>query len=109
VKEIGIRKVLGASVANITAMLSKDFLLLVVVSLVIASPIAWYAMNKWLQDYAYRINNSMVGICGRRDNGCHYCFYNYKLASHQSCIGKSGGEFEERVGVSWQFVVAVCS
>ncbi|HEY5327690.1 MAG TPA: ABC transporter permease, partial [Mucilaginibacter sp.] len=56
VKEIGIRKVLGASVANITAMLSKDFLMLVVVSLVIASPIAWYAMNKWLQDYAYRIN-----------------------------------------------------
>ena len=56
VKEIGIRKVLGASVANITAMLSKDFLILVVVSLAIASPIAWYAMDKWLQDYAYRIN-----------------------------------------------------
>jgi len=56
VKEIGIRKVLGASVANITAMLSKDFLLLVALSLIIASPVAWYAMNKWLQDYAYRIS-----------------------------------------------------
>ncbi len=53
-KEIGIRKVLGASVVNITAMLSKDFLVLVIVSLIIASPIAWYAMNKWLQDYVYR-------------------------------------------------------
>jgi putative ABC transport system permease protein len=55
-KEIGIRKVLGATVANITAMLSKDFLMLVMLSIIIASPIAWYAMNKWLQDYANRIN-----------------------------------------------------
>ena len=54
VKEIGIRKVLGASVANITAMLSKDFLTLVLLSIVIASPIAWYAMNKWLEDFVYR-------------------------------------------------------
>ena len=56
IKEIGIRKVLGASVANITTMLSKDFLILVIVSLVIASPVAWYMMNKWLQDYVYRIH-----------------------------------------------------
>jgi putative ABC transport system permease protein len=56
IKEIGIRKVLGASVLNITIMLSKDFLWLVVISLIIASPIAGYAMNKWLQDYAYRIH-----------------------------------------------------
>jgi putative ABC transport system permease protein len=53
VKEIGIRKVLGASVSNITMMLSKDFLLLVMLSLLIATPLAWYAMNKWLQNYAY--------------------------------------------------------
>ena len=53
-KEIGIRKVLGASVANITAMLLKDFLLLVVIAILIASPTAWYLMNKWLQDFAYR-------------------------------------------------------
>lgn len=56
VREIGIRKVLGASVLKITALLSKDFLLLVLISLVIASPVAWYAMHTWLQGYAYRVN-----------------------------------------------------
>jgi len=55
-KEIGIRKVLGASVMNITTMLSKDFLKLVIIAIVIASPVAWYFMNHWLQDFAYRIN-----------------------------------------------------
>jgi putative ABC transport system permease protein len=54
-KEIGIRKVLGANVASVNALFSKDFLKLVVLSIVIASPIAWWAMNKWLQDFAYRI------------------------------------------------------
>ena len=58
VKEIGIRKVLGASVSNITTMLSMDFLKLVFVSAIIAVPVAWYVMNKWLQDFAYRINIS---------------------------------------------------
>jgi putative ABC transport system permease protein len=56
VKEIGIRKVLGASVAQIVQLLSKDFVLLVILGIVIASPIAYWAMNKWLQDFAYRIN-----------------------------------------------------
>ena len=55
-KEIGIRKVLGASVISITTMLSKDFLKLVIIAIVIASPLAWYFMNHWLQDFAYRIN-----------------------------------------------------
>lgn len=55
-KEIGIRKVLGASIANITALLSGDFLKLVILALVIATPVAWYAMNKWLEDFAYRIH-----------------------------------------------------
>jgi len=55
-KEIGIRKVLGASIANITGMLSLDFIKLVCVSILIASPIAWYLMQKWLQDFAYRIS-----------------------------------------------------
>src|SRR5262249_2927724 len=54
-KEIGIRKVLGAPVSVIVALLSKDFLKLIVIALVIAIPLAWYFINKWLQDYAYRI------------------------------------------------------
>jgi len=58
IKEIGIRKVLGASVPDITKMLSKDFLKLVLIAIIIASPIAWWAMNKWLQDFAYRVNIS---------------------------------------------------
>jgi putative ABC transport system permease protein len=55
-KEIGIRKVLGANVQNILTMLSKDFLKMVIVSIVIAFPIAWWAMTKWLQDFTYRVN-----------------------------------------------------
>ncbi len=55
-KEIGIRKVLGASVASIVALLSGDFLKLVLVAIVIASPIAWYFMNEWLADFAYKID-----------------------------------------------------
>jgi len=55
-KEIGIRKVLGASVAGITGLLSKDFLRLVLVSAVIAFPLSWWFMHKWLQNYAYRIS-----------------------------------------------------
>jgi len=57
-KEIGIRKVLGASVQGIVQMLSKDFMKLVAISFVIAAPLAWYFMNKWLQDFAYRISIS---------------------------------------------------
>jgi putative ABC transport system permease protein len=55
-KEIGVRKVLGATVNSIVGLLSRDFLRLVLVSVLIASPLAWYFMNNWLKEFAYRIN-----------------------------------------------------
>ena len=58
IKEIGIRKVLGASVSQVTILLSKDFIALVTIAILIASPLAWWAANKWLQDFAYRIDIS---------------------------------------------------
>jgi putative ABC transport system permease protein len=67
-KEIGVRKVLGADVAGIVLLLSKDFVKLVLIALLIASPLAWYAMNKWLEDFTYRITIQpgtfiLAGIC----------------------------------------------
>jgi ABC-type antimicrobial peptide transport system permease subunit len=58
-REIGIRKVIGASVLDITAMLTKDFGNLVLLATVIATPVAWLIMNSWLQDFAYRTNISV--------------------------------------------------
>jgi ABC-type antimicrobial peptide transport system permease subunit len=58
VKEIGVRKVLGASITNITTLLSKDFLLLVFISCLVAFPLAWWIMHNWLQNYQYRIEIS---------------------------------------------------
>jgi putative ABC transport system permease protein len=55
-KEIGIRKVLGASVPRIVSLLSKDFIVLVIVASVIAFPVAWWALSKWMEDFAYRID-----------------------------------------------------
>lgn len=65
-KEIGIRKVMGASVTGIVQLLSKDFVKLVFIAIVIASPIAWYAMNRWLEVFAYRIDIEwwMFGLAG---------------------------------------------
>ena len=58
-REIGIRKIIGASVTDITTMLTKDFGKLVIIATIIATPIAWLLMNKWLEDFAYRVNVSL--------------------------------------------------
>jgi putative ABC transport system permease protein len=57
-KEIGVRKVLGAGVGRIVAMLSKEFVRLVFIATLIGFPVAWWAMNKWLESFAYRISIS---------------------------------------------------
>lgn len=67
-KEIGVRKVLGSSVSGIIRLLAKDFVKLVVIAILIATPIAWYVMNKWLQDFAYKITLNWIvfaiaGLC----------------------------------------------
>ncbi|MEN0052466.1 MAG: ABC transporter permease [Mucilaginibacter sp.] len=61
-KEIGIRKVLGASVLSVMQLLTREFIILVIVALIIATPVGWWLMNKWLQDYSYRIHISWVSF-----------------------------------------------
>ncbi|MEO6252367.1 MAG: ABC transporter permease [Ferruginibacter sp.] len=68
IKEIGVRKVMGASVQSIVTLLSKDFLKLTLIAALIAFPIAWWGMNKWLEDFAYRVNIDwtvfiIAGLC----------------------------------------------
>jgi len=60
IKEVGIRKVLGATTRNIVYLFSKEFIVLIAIAFAIATPIAWYYMNQWLQGYAYRINVSWL-------------------------------------------------
>src|SRR5688572_25651748 len=58
IKEVGIRKVLGASVGSVIYLFSKEFIILIAIAFIIASPVAWYFMDKWLQNYVYRIDIS---------------------------------------------------
>ena len=54
-KEIGIRKIIGASVADIVTLLCKDFVVLICIAILVASPVAWFVMNQWLEEFAYRL------------------------------------------------------
>ncbi len=90
-KEIGIRKVLGANVSGIVKLLSKDFLKLVIIAIFIATPIAWWAMNKWLEGFAYRINITwwvfvIGGVLALID-----CIDNCKFPGNKSSGGEPGG------------------
>jgi putative ABC transport system permease protein len=80
-KEIGIRKVLGASVSNLVLLMSKDFIRLVLVSIVLASPLAWWIMNKWLQDFAYRTN---IGLAVFFISGSIACLIAFLTVSTQA-------------------------
>ena len=84
-KEIGIRKVLGASIPNLVGLLSKDFLSMVLIAIVIASPIAWYLMNMWLQDYEYKTQLSwwvfaVIGVVTLIIAFCTVSFQSVKAA-----------------------------
>jgi putative ABC transport system permease protein len=87
IQEIGVRKVLGATISNIVSMLSKDFIMLVIIASVIAIPLAWWAMNKWLQDFAYRINIGWWVFAAAGVNCLAYCSNNSEFTSDQSSPG----------------------
>ena len=83
-REIGIRKTLGASVQNIVKLLSADFVVLVVLAVAVASPLAWYFMNKWLQDFAYRIEIQLVDLFNERCNSRYDRIVDNKRTVHKA-------------------------
>ena len=95
-KEIGVRKVLGASVFNVWNLLSKDFVKLVIISFIIAVPLAYYFMHNWLQNYKLPNAIIMVDFC----SGC-WCIIDYnnscKLASNKSSNCKPCEEFKNGI------------
>ena len=89
-KEIGIRKVVGATVGNVTLLLSKDFIRLVLVAVLIAFPVAWWAMNQWLHGFAYRINLGARNIFDGRIINCADYFIKRQFAGVESSVGEPG-------------------
>jgi putative ABC transport system permease protein len=88
-REIGIRKVLGATVANVTTLFSKDFVLLVLIAMTIATPVSWYFMHQWLQDFAYRTDR-MVDLRTRRINCYLHCTHHDKFSGNSCGHAKPG-------------------
>ena len=93
-KEIGIRKVIGASVSNIATMLSTDFLKLILVALLIAIPFSWWAANQWLQSFAYRIRLSAGVFIITAIVYYHDHIIYHKFSNNKSSNCKPGKEFE---------------
>jgi putative ABC transport system permease protein len=89
-KEIGIRKVLGASVESLVALLSKEFIKLVCLSVFLAFPIGWWAMNKWLQDFTYHINISWTVFVLAGLGSLYHRFVNRKLPGHKIGLAEPG-------------------
>jgi ABC-type antimicrobial peptide transport system permease subunit len=94
-KEIGIRKVLGASVSGIAGLLSKDFLQLVFVSCLLAFPIAWWTMNNWLQTYEYRVAINWWIFIVAALLALFIALLTVSFQAIKSCNGEPGEEFEE--------------
>jgi len=93
-KEISIRKVIGASVSNIVAMLSKDFLVLILVALLTAMPLAWIIVNQWLQSFAYRVNvTANIFFFDRHIRYTHHAI-DHKFSNNKSSDYKPGKESE---------------
>ncbi len=93
-KEISIRLVMGASLKNIYGLLIQNFLIMVLISLVIAIPVAWYIMQKWIENYAYRIQISWDVFFLCRYNRDSYCDLNYQLSVGSGSIYKPGRKIE---------------
>ena len=85
-KEIGIRKVLGASVSNLVVLISKDFILLVALALLLASPLAWWIMNKWLGDFAYRTSISWTVFALSGFTACFIAFVTVSTQAIKAAI-----------------------
>jgi putative ABC transport system permease protein len=86
IKEIGIRKVLGASVSNLVFLISKDFIKLVLIAIVLASPIAWWIMHKWLQDFAYRTNITWTAFAVSSSIACLIAFITVSTQAIRAAI-----------------------
>ena len=105
IKEVGIRKVLGATAGNIVYLFSKEFIILIAIAFAIATPIAWYFMHQWLQDYAYRINISWWLFAAGGLAAIFIALGNDKFPGNKSSNSKPGEEFENGiVSGEWSIV-----
>ena len=96
-KEIGIRKVLGATLSNVSIMLSKEFLKLVLIAVLIAFPFSWWVMNKWLQGFAYRINIDGSVFIIAAVSIMLITFIDYKFPGNKGSGCKPGEKFENGI------------